>query len=185
MKTDLSLYNNDWFNPGKGALTRLVWYYCNLLFFQSYWFPFNTFKSGLLRLFGAKVGKACIWKPGVNIKYPWNLQVGNHCWIGEGVWIDNLTQIVLGDHVCLSQGAYLLCGNHNYKTITFDLLVEPIHLDDGAWVGAKAIVCPGSHFESHAILSAGSVAIGRLRAYGIYQGNPAQYKKKRDIKHKP
>ena len=42
--------------------------------------------------------------------------------IGENVWIDNLASVSIGATCCLSQGAMLLTGNHNYKKTTFDLL---------------------------------------------------------------
>src|ERR1035437_5861741 len=118
-KTDLSKFNNEWYNPGAFSLTRSIWYCVNACFFNSY-FPFYSFKSFLLRLFGAEVGRNVVIKPKVNIKYPWKLKIGNHSWIGEGVWIDNLDNVVIGDHCCISQGVLLLCGNHNYKKSTFD-----------------------------------------------------------------
>ena len=83
-------------------------------------------KRTLLRLFGANVGRGVVLKPRVTIKYPWKLAVGEHSWIGENVWIDNLGQVTIGNHCCLSQGALLLCGNHNYKKATFDLMVGDI-----------------------------------------------------------
>ncbi|HNU59950.1 MAG TPA: colanic acid biosynthesis acetyltransferase WcaF, partial [Aquaticitalea sp.] len=117
----------------------------------------------------------------VNIKYPWKLQVGNNCWIGENVWIDNLGLVIIGDNVCLSQGAMLICGNHDYKKRTFDLIVGSITINEGAWIGAKAIVGPNTTVGSHAVLSLGSVASKNLEAYGIYRGNPAVKVKQRII----
>lgn len=181
MKLRLDQYTNPEYKPGKNALIRFFWYYINAIVFKSYWFPFNGLKSILLRIFGAKIGKNCIWKPGVNIKYPWKLQVGNYSWIGEKVWIDNLDQVIIGDHVCISQGAMLLCGNHNYNAVKFDLITKSIIVESGSWIGAMSIVCPGARIKSHAVLSVGSVAIGELEAYYIYQGNPASKKKKRII----
>tara|TARA_R110000868_G_scaffold58893_3_gene181137 strand:+ start:344 stop:904 length:561 start_codon:yes stop_codon:yes gene_type:complete len=180
-KTDISSYNNSWFNPGRGALIRTLWYFVNAMVFNSYAFPFNGLKVFLLRLFGAKVGKACIIKPNVNIKYPWFLKVGDYCWIGEKVWIDNLIQVEIGNNVCLSQEAFLLCGNHDYKKTTFDLIVKPIVISNGAWIGAKAIVCPGVIVKEHSVLAAASVATKNLEAYGVYQGNPAVFVKGRII----
>jgi putative colanic acid biosynthesis acetyltransferase WcaF len=135
--------------------------------------PVSSLKVVLLRLFGAKVGAGVVIKPGVNIKYPWRLSVGNYCWIGEDVWIDNLDQVTIGNNVCISQGALLLCGNHDYKKSTFDLMTGSINIEDGAWVGAKSVVCPGVVLRTHAILTVGSVASSSLDAYGIYRGNPA------------
>jgi putative colanic acid biosynthesis acetyltransferase WcaF len=120
-------------------------------------------------------------KPSVNIKYPWFLSIGDYCWIGENVWIDNLTHVSIGNNVCISQGAMLLTGNHDFTKTTFDLIVKPIVIEDGVWIGAKSVVCPGVYCESHAVLSVQSVATKRLNAYAIFRGNPAQSVKSREI----
>lgn len=182
-QTDLSTYNNQWFNPGGSSIKRLLWYFTNLLIFKSGLFPINGLKIALLRIFGAKIGKSVVIKPIVSIKYPWNLRIGDYCWIGEKVWIDNLSFVSLGDHVCLSQGAMLLTGNHNYSKSTFDLMVGEIVLENGVWIGAHAIVTPGVNCFSHAVLAVNSVATKDLEAYAIYQGNPAIKVKEREIKN--
>lgn len=179
MKTDLSRYDNSWYHPGGGALKRLIWYFINLLLIKNYWNPLNNIKVGILRAFGAKVGKGVVIKPGVSVKYPWLLSIGDYSWIGEDVWIDNLAQVTIGSNCCISQGAMLLTGNHDYKQPTFNLMVKPIVIEDGAWVGAKCVVCPGVTISSHAVLTVGSVATKPVGAYSIYQGNPAQFLKKR------
>lgn len=177
--TDLSKFNNSWYHPGN-ALKRMVWYCTSVLFFESA-FPLNFCKRKMLRLFGAEIGKGVVIKPHVRIKYPWKLSVGDYTWIGEDVWIDNLDQVRIGAHCCLSQGSFLLCGNHDYKKSTFDLITKPITLEDGSWVGAKSVVCPGVTLKSHAVLSVGSVATHTLEAYSIYHGNPAVLVRKREI----
>src|SRR6476619_5535921 len=111
---DLSSYNNSWYNPGS-AYKRIIWHYINGFIFKTGIFPFYGIKRFFLRLFGAKLGKGVLIKPNVNIKYPWFLEIGDHVWIGEEAWIDNLALVVLGNNVCISQGAYLLTGNHDYR----------------------------------------------------------------------
>ncbi len=181
-QTNLSAYNNDWYNPG-GYAKLVIWYLFNRLFIHTH-IPYpSAFKVALLRLFGAKIGKGVVIKPKVNVKYPWFLQIGDHVWIGENVWIDNLTLVTIESNACLSQGAMLLTGNHNYRKTTFDLIVKPITLGTGSWIGAKATVCPGVQVGSHALLTVGSVATSHLEPYGIYQGNPAKYIKTRTITH--
>lgn len=180
-KTDLSKYNNSWYNPGGSSIKRLLWYFCNVLFIKNGWNPSSGIKVSVLRAFGAKIGKGVVIKPCVNVKYPWNLEVGDYTWIGENVWIDNLVKVRIGSNVCISQGALLLCGNHNYKKPTFDLMVGEITLEDGAWVGAKSTVCPGVTLHSHAVLTVNSVANKDCEAYGVYQGCPAVLVKEREI----
>ncbi len=180
-QTDLARFDNAWYKPGRGALVRLAWYFVNELVFKPGLWPVNGLKVELLRLFGAKVGRGVVIKPCVNIKYPWRLTVGDYAWIGEQVWIDNLADVRIGAHACLSQGAMLLCGSHNYKQLSFDLLIGEIVLEPGAWVGAKALVCPGVTLGSHAVLAAGSVATQDLPAYTVCQGNPAVVKRTRVV----
>ena len=179
-ETDLASFTNNWYTPGKSIFTQTLWYFISMIFFTSA-FPLNSVKVFLLKRFGAKVGKDVVIKPHVSIKYPWRLIIANHVWIGEHVWIDNLANVILDDHVCLSQGAMLLCGNHDYKKTSFDLLVGNIHLKKGSWIGAKSVVCPGVIVGSHAVLSVGSVATKNMNDYTIYQGNPAQPVKERII----
>ncbi|MFD2999133.1 WcaF family extracellular polysaccharide biosynthesis acetyltransferase [Pontibacter toksunensis] len=178
-KVNLAFYNNDWYNPGGSAFKRTLWHFFNVLFLLNPLNPVSGLKVHLLRFFGAKVGKGVIIKTGVNIKYPWHLVIGNHVWIGENVWIDNLVTVTIADNSTLSQGCMLLTGSHDYKQSAFDLLVGEIHLKEGSWIGAKAIVCPNVTCGSHSVLAAGSVATRILEPYTIYQGNPAVAKRER------
>lgn len=179
-KTDLSRFNNDWYKSG-GRWKIVSWFLVNPIFLNTYLPIPMVIKRAVLQLFGAKLGTGVVIKPAVNIKYPWLLQLGNHVWIGEQVWIDNLSEVVIGNNVCLSQGAMLLTGNHDYSRATFDLTTRPITLADGVWIGAKAVVCAGVRCESHAVLAVNSVATRSLEAYGIYQGNPAVLVRQRTI----
>lgn len=170
---NLKKFDNSWYLP-KNKIMILFWYFTNLIFFKSSLLWPNFLKIFILRFFGGKIGDNIIIKNNVNIKYPWFLEIGNNVWIGENVWIDNLAKVIIKDNVCISQGAMLLTGNHNYKKSTFDLIVAEIILEEGAWVGAQSVVCPGVTLNSHAILSVGSIANKDLEAYTIYQGNPAK-----------
>jgi len=180
IQTNLSEYNNSWYKPG-GRLKQLLWYIMSRIFVNTYLpFPMSV-KRLILGMFGAKIGPNVVIKPKVNIKYPWFLTVESNTWIGEKVWIDNLTMVNIGANVCLSQGCMLLTGNHNYTKRAFDLIVKPIHIGDGAWIGAQSTVCPGVTVGSHAVLTVSSVATKEMNPYSIYQGNPAVFVKRREI----
>ena len=181
-KVDLSKYDNSWYSSHLvGKFKRILWYFTNVFFFKNGLNVSAGLKAKILRAFGAKVGKGVMIKPCVNIKNPWLLEIDDYAWIGENVWIDNLVKVTIGKSACLSQGVLLLCGNHNYKSSTFDLIVGEIHIEDGAWVCAKSLVCPGVTLHSHAVLGVNSVANRDLDAYTIYQGNPATKVRTREI----
>jgi len=186
MNEDLRVCLKD-YDPGnlimkKNTFLRCSWYVTNNFIFRSYLFPFYFLKRLILKIYGAKVGNGVIIKPGVSIKYPWLLEMGDYSWIGESVWIDNLAMIKVGNNVCISQGALLLTGNHNYKKKSFDLMIGQIVLEDGCWIGAKSVVCPGVVCKTHSVLNVSSVAVHDLEPYSIYGGNPAVKIRERIIK---
>jgi putative colanic acid biosynthesis acetyltransferase WcaF len=182
IKTDLSKFNNSWFDTGGNVMSRTLWYFINIAVLKGP-MPFMRPKRFWLRVFGAKIGKGVIIKPHVSVKYPWNLEIGDHVWIGENVWIDNLGKVKIGSNVCISQGAMILSGNHNFSKSSFDLMVKEITIEEGAWLGAKSLVCQGVTIGSHAVLSVSSVASENLEPYTIYRGNPAVKIKDRVIEN--
>ncbi len=178
----LAIFDGSTFNKGAGFLKQILWYFVNALLVRASWNPFMGIKIALLKAFGAKIGNGLVIKNNVTIKYPWKLIIGEHVWLGENVWIDNLDCVTIGNNVCISQGALLLTGNHDYTKSRFDYRNAPILLEEGVWIGAKAVVCPGVTAHSHSILTVGSVVSKEMEAFGIYQGNPATKIRERMMK---
>ena len=180
-QVDLSGYRAAAFDRGAGVLKESLWLIVSLVLFRLCPFSLSPLKRTVLRAFGATVGRNVTIKSQVKITFPWKLTIGDHVWLGEECWLQNLERIVIGSHVCISQRAFLCTGNHNYKSPTFDLIVKPIQVGDGAWLGAGCWVGPGVTVGSHAILSAGSVTAQDLSPWGIYRGNPAVFSRQRII----
>jgi len=169
------------FKVGAPILKQILWYFTDVIFFKSRLMPVSSVLVALLRLFGSRIGKEVRIKPGIHIKYPWKLEVGDYSWLAD-CYIDNLDQVKIGKNCCISQQAVLITGNHNYSRTNFDLMTGLIVLEDGTWIGAAATVGPGITLHNHAVLTMGSVANKNLLPYSIYQGNPAVKVKDRVIK---
>ena len=180
IQVKLAAFDGKDFNKGAGFLKTTLWYFVNALIVRASWNPFMGIKIALLRMFG--IGKGLVIKNNVIIKSPWNLVVGDDCWIGEDCWIDNLDKVVIDNNVCISQGALLLTGNHNYTISSMPYRNASIHIEDGAWIGAKTTVCPGVTAHRNSILTVGSVATKDMEENGIYQGNPAVKIRERKIR---
>ncbi len=177
----LQTYDNSWYSPGGSFVKRAAWFCLGLPILRAAWIPSSALRVTLLRAFGARIGQRVTIKPSVDVKYPWHLVVGNDCWIGEHVWIDNLTAVTLANDVCVSQGAYFCTGNHNWSDPSFGLIVRPITLHNGSWAGAKCLLTPGTILGEGAIAAAGSVISGSIPDYQIFAGNPARFIKERVI----
>jgi len=174
----LDLFESSAFDRGRPFLVEALWFLVQAILVSS-WIPGSWHRKTLLRLFGAAIGVGVVIKPLVRIKFPWRLAVGDHSWIGENVWIDNLARIDIGSHSCISQGAYICTGSHDWNSETFELISKPIKICDKAWICANAIVGPGVTVGEGAVLAMGSVATHDLEPWHICQGNPALQVRKR------
>jgi putative colanic acid biosynthesis acetyltransferase WcaF len=173
-KFDLGDYEN-----GRGLWFRALWYFIGQPLLSSALLPISSPKRWLLRRFGADIGQGVSIRPGTRIKNPWLLTIGDHSMIGEDAWIDNLVPVNIGSHVCISQGAYLCTGNHDWSSPSFRYRLGPIRIGDGAWIGARAIVGPGVSVGTCAVLGLGSVATRPIPAFEVHAGNPAIFQKAR------
>ncbi len=165
-------YSNPQFHRGRSRLTEAAWLVMQWLFVSS-WIPGSAHRRWLLRRFGAHIGEGVVVKPGVRVKFPWRLAIDDHAWIGEDVWIDNLVEVSIGSDCCVSQGAYLCTGSHDWSRQAFDLITRPITIKAGAWIAARAVVGPGVTIGEGAVLALGSVATKDLAHWMIHQGVPA------------
>ena len=178
---DLSRFNNRWYRPGRSLLVRSFWFFFGLPVLRSSWISSSMLRVRLLRAFGASVGSGVIVKPGVRVKHPWMLTVGKNAWLGEDCWIDNLAPVSIGNSACLSQGCYICTGNHDWSDPAFGLIVKPVEIGVGAWVGARTLIAPGVILEDGAVAAAGSVVTKRIAAWEIHAGNPASFLRYRTI----
>ena len=178
---DLSSYDNRSYSPGRSFFVCALWYFVSLAIFESGWLPWGGLKRWLLRCFGAKIGRGLVIKPRVWIKYPWRLAVGDHCWIGQGAWIENLANVYIGNQVCISQQVYICTGSHDARRPTFDLITRPVTIGDGAWLAARALVLGGVTIGANAVVAAGSVVPKDVPPAMIVAGQPAHSIGQREI----
>ncbi|MEM1153477.1 MAG: WcaF family extracellular polysaccharide biosynthesis acetyltransferase [Pseudomonadota bacterium] len=169
---NLSRYDNSSFIVGASLFTQIAWYLVSWTIVSGS-LPGSNWRAVLLRAFGAKVGSGCVIKPNVKVKYPWNLEIGDHSWIGEGAWIDNLAEVKIGSNVCVSQGCYICTGSHDWTSASFDLVVSPVTVEDHAWLCAMSSVSPGVTVGTGAVLGFAGSAVDSLLPWSVYSGVPA------------
>lgn len=165
------------FQPKTGqdvsAAVRVSWFLLQPLLLRCRVNPFSFTRVAALRLYGARVGQGVTIRPGVRVKFPWKLTVGDRCSIGEDAWIDNMEQVVLGDRAVVSQGAYLCTGNHDWRQPDRPLTAQPITVEADAWVGARANIGPGITIGRGSLVSLGTTVTRDLApetiAYASWQ----------------
>ncbi|HZR35841.1 MAG TPA: hypothetical protein VFA75_10735 [Nevskia sp.] len=140
----------------------------------------SKLRAAVLRAFGAKIGPGCLLHHPIRVKFPWNLEVGENCWLGDEVWIYNQDQVRIGSNVCISQRVFVTTGSHALES-TMDLKTKPILIEDGAWVSSMCVVQMGVVIGRNAVVTPNSVVHKSLAPNGIYGGNPCVLIKPRHI----
>jgi putative colanic acid biosynthesis acetyltransferase WcaF len=163
----------------RDRLRRLNWNVCWALLYKTSPRPLHSWRSFLLRLFGAKMGPNCHFYPRSKVWAPWNLICAEQVTAGDGVEIYNPAPITLGSHAILSQEAYLCGATHDYDDPAFPLIAYTMDIGPYAWVCARASVAPGVNVGEGAVLGLGSVATRSLDAWTVYAGVPAVKVKER------
>ena len=179
---DLSRPDNTELVRGAPLWFEALWYFFALPLVRSHLITSSWFRCRLLRLFGAKIGKGVYVKPGLRVKFPWYLEIGEHSWLGEDLWIDNLAHVKIEEHCCLSQGAYLCTGNHDWSSVNMRLICRNITCKRGSWVGAKAIIGPGVVVGAGAVICTGAIATKSVPDMEVHAGNPAQFVRYRQLR---
>ena len=170
---DLSRYSVAHFDRGASRLREMLWQVVSFPFFRLPCPLPSAVRVALLRAFGARIGNYAVVRAGVNITFPWRLEMGDHVWIGEEVTILSLARVTLGSHVCISQKAFLCTGSHDFSKETFDLQTRPITVGDHVWIAAQTFVAPGVKIGQGSMICAGSVVIESVPQRSIIRGNPA------------
>lgn len=153
--------------PGeKAAWTRpravvYFWGLVELLFISNPLQISSRLRITILRLFGANIGQGVIFRPRTRVLFPWNLEIGDNCWIGDSVWFHNQDAVVIGHDAVVSQGTFITTGSHSYRT-DMGLITRPVVIGDGVWLTSRTIVLGGSVVERNALVTPGAVVSGRV-----------------------
>jgi virginiamycin A acetyltransferase len=102
---------------------------------------------------------------------------GKDTWVSNGCYLD---YVIIKDHVLIGPNAILLSGGKHHQTDNLDIPIKlqgnaeknPITIENGAWIGAGAIVM--ADIGHDAIIGAGAVVTKPIPPYAVAVGNPAR-----------
>jgi galactoside O-acetyltransferase len=136
-------------------------------------------KRVLLRWRGAEVGaNPKIWRD-VWIDDYRKLVIGSNVSVGKSAMLLTHGGVTIGDEVMIAHAVQIISAGHRIpeagSTMRFSgLEVAPITIDDGAWIGAGAIVLPGVRVGRGAVVAAGAVVTRDVVPGTIVAGVPGQ-----------
>ena len=106
-----------------------------------------------------------------------DVRIGEGSLVGVGSTV--IGPVEIGRDVLLAQYVVLSGLNHAYEDVTLPVSAQgvttaPITVDDGAWVGAHAVVTAGVRIGRNAVVAAGSVVTRDVPDYSVVAGSPAR-----------
>ena len=107
------------------------------------------------------------------------LRIGDGCVIGRGSHIVAHQRVDIGDDVFTGPYVYITDQNHGYADPEVPIGRQwpanaPVSIGAGSWLGAGAIVLPGSCIGRHVVVGAGSVVRGQVPDHCVVAGVPAR-----------
>ena len=172
MKRDLKAFFRGSGFTFQQKISLGIWIALQHVLFKSWLFP-SKLRPFTLRIFGASVGNGVLIRRGVRVHFPWNLELGDNCWIGEEVWFINHERITIGSDVCISQRSIICSGGHDYRSASLEYAHKPVTIKDGAWVCLDAKVLPGVTIGECSVVSSGEIVRKSLPDYSMLVGGQA------------
>jgi putative colanic acid biosynthesis acetyltransferase WcaF len=136
--------------------------------------PFFSWRSSVLRLFGAKIGAHVRIYSSTYVYMPWHVEIGEWSALGEDVFIYSLGPVRIGRHVTISYRSHVCAGTHDFSDPTLPLLKPPVTIEDSAWIGTEAFIGPNVTVHAGALIGARAVVTKDVAAMDVVAGNPAR-----------
>jgi putative colanic acid biosynthesis acetyltransferase WcaF len=159
---------------------RLIWRTVWIVFFRTSPRLLHAWRRGLLRLFGAKLGRGTYVYPSVQVWAPWNLEMHDHSCLSHFVDCYCVDKITVGRYATVSQHSFLCTATHDYNKRDMPLVTGPIHIGDHGWVTANVFVGPGVRIGEGAVVGAHSSVTRDVAPWVIVAGSPAKQVGMRD-----
>ena len=166
----------------KNRIARIIWNTTYLFLFKYSPRPLHSWRSFLLKLFGAKIGKRVHIYPKVKIWAPWNLVIQDEVGVADGVDLYSQGKIILEYRAIISQRSYVCTGTHDFNKSGHPLYTQDIRVGKYAWIAAEAFIGPGVTINEGAVVGARAAVFKDVNSWSVVGGNPAKFIKKREIK---
>lgn len=107
------------------------------------------------------------------------ITLGQRCFVGERTIIRGQGGVTIGNDVLMAPNVQILAINHVFESSRVPIMHQGIEgkgivIEDGAWIGAGAIVTDGVRIGRNAVIGAGAVVTSDIPAGTVAVGIPAR-----------
>ena len=137
---------------------------------------FNAGEATAAEVF-ARVGEGTTVMAPVRCDYGTHVSIGERTFANYGLVLLDPAPIAIGSDVQIATNVQLVTATHpldaDERRAGWEL-AAPVTIEDGAWLGAGAIVLPGVTIGADAVVGAGAVVTRDVPSGAVVAGNPAR-----------
>ena len=142
--------------------------------------PFTQEYDAIVKeLFGDRIGKGSMIYAPLRCILSEPVKIGKNVMILYNCLMMSRGGITIEDDVMIAANVSLITNNHDVYDRPV-LLCKPVHIKQGAWIGANATILPGVTVGKYAVVAAGSIVTKDVPDYTVVAGNPAKVIKELD-----
>ncbi len=160
----------------KRYFEALKFYLANHLFMN--FMPYFIRHAYLRKVCGFYIGKDSSVAMGCFVTGN-NITIGDNTVINRFTYLDGRAGVTIGNNVNVSHYTLIQSLTHDPQNRDFVCLVQPVTIENHAWIGARVTIMPGVTIGEGAVIGAGSVVTKNIPPYSIAVGNPAKVIKER------
>ena len=109
--------------------------------------------------------------------HSFNIAIGARTFINDYCYFENVERVIIGDDVALGMQVAIVTSTHELGAVhrrSGPWKVEPVRIEDGCWIGARALILPGVTIGRGAVVAAGAVVASDCEPNRVYGGVPAR-----------
>ena len=125
-------------------------------------------------VFHVKIGRGSVIYGGADLRWPWNIEIGEHTSIGHRAYLHAWAPLRIGNNVNLGTGVWIFTGQHDIQSPDFASVVGPVVIEDYVYLGPRSIILMNVHVGEGAVVAAGSLVTKDVPPYAIVVGVPAR-----------
>lgn len=139
------------------------------------YFPSHRVRLLFYRRAGLTIGATSSIHWRAEFYAPETIRIGDHCTIGDSVFLDGRSGLTIGDCVNFGSHVTIYTRQHDVDAPDFAEVGAPVVIEDHAWISSHSIVLPGVTIGEGAVVAAGAVVTRDVAPYTLVGGNPARF----------
>ncbi len=109
--------------------------------------------------------------------YGYNLDFGENVYLNFNCIFLDVARIRVGRNVLVGPGVHVYAATHPTSVAERASGLElgrPVTVEDDAWIGGAAVICPGVTIGEGSVIGAGSVVVNDVEPGVVAAGNPCR-----------